>query len=108
MQLSSILTPYSSIISLISLQDVSNVFVADTISKNATTEKCEANISYHNVSYYDLEEEMFICGGERNTVIDYEEVKDGLCGYIKDSAWSYEKEVRLRIEIAKKKNIEAI
>lgn len=92
------------------------VHPADATTKNANTSKIisAANSSFHAVAYsnaesrYNGENEKLQCGGEVNDrltgVLDSEE----LTGYIKDIAWSYENEYRLRVDINDNTEYEAL
>lgn len=73
--------------------------------KQAVRKIKEATMILHHVVYTnaesmeDNEEETHYCGDEKNVrltnIYDYKE----LAGYVKNIAWEYEKEIRLRVEV---------
>lgn len=65
----------------------------------------DAKISFHAVAYTNAdsiskaEEETLTCGGETNGRVAGILTSQDLIGYVKNSAWSYENEYRLRVDI---------
>ena len=64
-----------------------------------------ATVSFYAVAYTnswsmkDDEEEIVSCGGTINRLIKNVKKSNSLLGYVKDNAWSYENEIRLRVDI---------
>ena len=64
-----------------------------------------SRLSFHAVAYTNAEskrpneEEELLCGGQKNFILKKVISTPKLVGYIKDSAWSYENEYRLRVDI---------
>lgn len=80
---------------------------ADIKSKEADMSKTisDAAISFHAVAYTNAdsigigEKEILQCGGEHNDCLSGVLDADILAGYVKDLAWSYENEYRLRVDV---------
>ena len=74
----------------------------------------DAEISFHAVAYTNAdsrsknEQETLICGGETNEHGMDVRISPDLIGYVKDSAWSYENEFRLRVDIHLDTHYEAV
>ena len=92
------------------------VFVADKRTKKANRDKqiYDARVSSYAVAYTNAdskskkETETLMCGYETNQNIFNVLESNQLVGYIKDSAWSYENEYRLRVDTASNKEYEAV
>lgn len=84
-----------------------NVFAADPKTKEIlSTISLSAKLSLHYVAYTNNESrykkdelETFTCGKEQNQLISPVNRYTTLAGYLKDNAWSYEKEARLRVNV---------
>lgn len=81
-------------------------------SANATTKKANQDditvhtkLSFHAVSYTNAESkekndtETLRCGERENSILQNVLNSSELIGYVKDVAWSYEKEYRLRVDV---------
>ena len=74
----------------------------------------DTSISFHAVAYTNAdskgnyEAEKIICGWESNSNLSNVTNSVELIGYIKDSAWSYENEYRIRADITSDRRYEAI
>ena len=80
---------------------------ADSSTKKAHGDDISysTNLFFHAVAYTNAdsvdagEPEIITCGGEENRVLSKATNVAELVGFIKDSAWSYENEFRLRVEV---------
>lgn len=88
------------------IRGVKKVYCADPRTKKpdrtAFVHRNKAKISIARVAYSNQntngEVESLLCGTARNDLL--KSIQDpSLIGYIKDDAWSYEKEVRLRVDL---------
>ena len=80
------------------------IYDANKTTKEAGSEINGAKISFHAVAYTNaesnnaIEPDVLTCGEDRNKYFKNIFEHPLLKGYIKDSAWAYEKEYRLRVE----------
>ena len=59
-----------------------------------------SRVAYSNQDNREAKEKITLyCGGEKNTLCDSVVYSPELTGYIKDTAWSYEKEFRIKAQI---------
>ena len=81
--------------------------VDDTYKLETKIQDREYEVKASRVAYLasktSVEKEMLRCGGSKNSFFNENEVS-GLYGYIKDDAWSYENELRLRVDAKGKSN----
>lgn len=83
------------------------IYVADVNNREALNviDQAQAQLALHFVAYTnadskaDYEQETLKCGNQENNNFNDIHNHDELAGYIKDIAWSYEKEIRLRVSV---------
>lgn len=81
------------------------IYAANDKSKTVISAIEGAKISLHYVAYTneesqtDINQIVLTCGDQTNQTINRVLDNPNVSGYIKDSAWSYEKELRLRITV---------
>lgn len=80
------------------------IYDADKTTKKARSEIKDAHLSFHAVAYTNAESkdskelELLTCGASPNGHFCNIPNQPELKGYIKDSAWAYENEYRMRVE----------
>lgn len=80
------------------------IYDANKTTKKAGSEIIDAKFSFHAVAYTNAESkdpsepEVLSCGTNKNTLFKDIFNHPLLKGYIKDSAWAYENEYRIRVE----------
>ena len=99
------------------INDIEEIYIADPKSKQRYSDRkpitrMKADIYGMRVAYVnqDINKKSIhtiTCGGAENTIM--KDISDSnLIGFIKDSAWSYEKEIRMRVDISEKIMAEGI
>lgn len=82
-----------------------SIYSADSKEHKAIKKLDNAQLTFHSVAYTNAdskeggEDEMLRCGGKQNMKLSNIYKHNDLAGYIKDDAWSYEKEIRLRVNV---------
>lgn len=90
------------------------IFDADKKTKTAGSEIKGANLSFHAVAYTNSESkdtketEVLTCGNAQNSHFSNSPETPELKGYIKDSAWAYENEYRIRVETVPNEKHDAV
>lgn len=100
------------------VRGIEKVYSADPVSKqtdeNTFVNLDKARVFAIRVAYYtqgeDGKTESLSCGRPQNSMSDVlKSINDpSLVGYIKDDAWSYEREIRLRVELNKDIHYEGV
>lgn len=91
-----------------------NIYMSDPNTKECKKLITDAKLFFHRVAYVDTElnsdfkHSELSCGGQTNKVYSGNFVDETLAGYIKNNAWDYEKELRLRVEINRKQELNAV
>lgn len=90
------------------------IYEAIKDSKESTSNIISADVFLHSIAYSNVdskdatEKEELVCGGQKNSLIVDVSNKKELAGYIKDNAWAYEKEIRLRVEVSSQTKYDAV
>ena len=72
---------------------------------NSDNISASSKLSFHAVAYTNAEskkpmdEEELVCGDQKNSILKNVITDPKLVGYIKDCAWSYENEYRMRVDV---------
>lgn len=95
------------------IKDIKKVYSADINTKkpdrNTFVQLNKATVSVTRVAYSNKNGDILelSCGSTKNSL--FKSINDpSLIGYIKDDAWSYEKELRLRIDLGKSVNYKGV
>lgn len=97
------------------VKDTKRVYKADPATKEVLlhifAEDKYVDVSAPRVMYHNhmpkAKEKLYSCGRAYNSILRGD-VYNEMVGYVKDDAWSYEKEVRLRVDVDKRFDYEAV
>lgn len=98
------------------VKEAERVYKANPSTKSTESEFYESpkmvSISAPRVMYYNHmpkeKENLFSCGRANNSILCVDNIYNEMVGYVKDDAWSYENEVRLRVDVDKDLECEAV
>ena len=99
------------------IQEIEVVYSADakrkTVSEETTISvnkknKEKSRLLIHKVAYINSDDKKIICGRANNKHLVDKITNTELIGYIKDDAWEYEKELRLRFDVLTGQKYDAV
>lgn len=76
-----------------------------------TVDKEDIKLSHYAIAYVndeDSKNETVTCGGAKNNIIKTVSKNRDLLGYVKNSAWEYEKEYRVRVDVKNNHKYDAV